>query len=85
MWILGYWKHALTSARPRRTVAVDARVVDVHVDLVFDMTKCHWCFLGDWCDLIHHYICRPSDCLSIPYNVIVLVVLYDNTLRSIHR
>jgi hypothetical protein len=57
-------------------------VVDVHVDLAFDMIKHHWCFLGNWCNLIHNYICWPGDCRSIPYNVIVLAILYDNTLHS---
>jgi hypothetical protein len=60
----------------------DAHVVDVRVDLAFDMAKRHWCFLGNWCDLIHDFICRSGDWQSVPYNVIVLAVLYDNTLRS---
>jgi hypothetical protein len=58
----------------------DACVVDVHVDLAFDMTKRYWCFLGNWCDLIYNYNCRPSDNRSIPYKTIVLAILYDVTL-----
>jgi hypothetical protein len=83
-WILGYLKHTLTSARPRYRCSriTDVRVVDVCVDLAFDMAKRHWCFLGDWCDLIHDYICQSGDCQSFPYNVIVLSILYDNTLHS---
>ena len=64
VWIHGYRKHTLTLARLRRICSwiTDACVVDVHVDLAFVMAKGHWCFLGDWCDLIHDYICWLGDC-----------------------
>ncbi len=72
----------LGSLGHRCSLITDAHVVDVHVDLAFGMAKCHWCFLGDWCDLIHDYICRSGDCQSVSYNAIVLAILYDDTLRS---
>ncbi len=84
-WILGYLKHALTFARPRRINGgwiTDVCVVDVHVGLAFDMAKGHWCFFGNWCDLIHDYICWSGDCQSVPYNAIILAVFYDDTLHS---
>ncbi len=38
--------------------------------------------LWPWCDLIYDYICQSGDCRSVPYNAIVLAVLYDDTLCS---
>ncbi len=60
----------------------NASVVDVHVDLAFDIAKRYWCFFGNWCDLVHHYICRLGDCRSVSYNVVVLAIIYDNVLHS---
>ncbi len=63
-WILGHLKHALMSATKKNRCSwiTNARVVDVHVDLAFDMAKGHLCFFGNWCDLIHDYICWSGDC-----------------------
>jgi hypothetical protein len=49
------------------------------------MAKRYWWILVDWCDLIHHYICQSGDCQSIPYNAVILVIFYDNALRSMMK
>jgi hypothetical protein len=60
-------------------------VINVNVDLNFDMIKGYWRFVCDWRNLIHDDICQKNGSLIIPYNLVILSFFYDDDLDSVTK
>jgi hypothetical protein len=63
----------------------DLCIIDVHVDLHLDVTKGYYRFMGNWCNLIYDDVYGSNDCGTIPYNLIVLSLFYNDTLGSMTK
>ncbi len=60
-------------------------VINVNVDLNFDMTKGYWHFLCDWHNLIHDNICQKDCSRTIPHILVILSFFYDDALGSVAK
>jgi hypothetical protein len=60
-------------------------VLNVDVDLNFDMTEGYWCFVCNLHYLIHDNISQKNGSRTIPYNLVILFFFYDDAVGSVTK